>query len=222
MVKKALTPPTKQALAFERLRHDILRGRLRPGDRLVIDRIAGELGISAIPVREALRQLEKQGLVEIRPHAGARVSDIPESAIEEIFGMLEVLETASCRLGLSRLKPDCFAEMERLCAKMECASSPERWQQLNRVFHEYLPGRAGLSRLEQALRRVGEDWERLRRLRFSAGQREDQARADRQHREIVCALRKGDGEGAANLLRRHNREALRLYVPAAAEPPSQG
>nr|MDA3874971.1 GntR family transcriptional regulator [Kiritimatiellia bacterium] len=94
---------TKQQAAYQQLRKVIMSGELQPGTRLVIDKIALDFEVSAIPVREALGQLEKEGLVVIRPHAGAVVTDIPESAIEEIFAMLEVLETVSCRLGIEKL-----------------------------------------------------------------------------------------------------------------------
>jgi DNA-binding GntR family transcriptional regulator len=203
---------TKQQAAYQHLRASIMSGELQPGTRLVIDKIAVEFGISAIPIRESLGQLEKEGLVEIRPHAGAVVTDIPESAIEEIFAMLEVLETVSCRLGILKLDESALSSLENLVSQMEGCTHPEIWLKLNRNFHESLPGLAGLNRLEEQMVRVGEDWERLRRLRFSEHGGEDKARADRQHREFLLALKTQNLEAAIEVIQQHNREALRQYV----------
>ncbi len=203
---------TKQQAAYQQLRSAIMSGHLKPGMRLVIDTIAAEYGISAIPIRESLGQLEKEGLVEIRPHAGAVVTDIPESAIVEIFAMLEVLETVSCRLGIEKLDETALSYLEDLVSQMEGCTDPETWLTLNRSFHESLPQLAGLPRLVEQMVRVGEDWQRLRRLRFSDHRGEDKARADRQHRAFLGALKAKDLSGAIEIIQQHNREALQQYV----------
>jgi DNA-binding GntR family transcriptional regulator len=204
--------PTKQQVVYRSLREQLLAGTLVPGERLVIDRIAESHNVSAIPVREALSQLEREGLVEIRPHAGAVVTDIPASAIKEIFALLEAFETVSCRLGISRLSVKDIAFLRDLAAKMEKTKDPETWLNLNRLFHESVPRLARLPRLEEQMVRVGESWERLRRLRFSDHKGEDKARADRQHLLLVRALEHGDEEAALEVIRKHNREALEQYT----------
>ncbi|MEX2608265.1 MAG: GntR family transcriptional regulator [Kiritimatiellia bacterium] len=203
---------TKQQAAYQQLRAAIMSGQYQPGTRLVIDKIAVEFGISAIPIRESLGQLEKEGLVEIRPHAGAVVTDIPESAIVEIFAMLEVLETVSCRLGIEKLDASAVSVLENLVSQMEGCADPETWLTLNRNFHESLPRLAGLPRLEEQMVRVGEDWERLRRLRFSDHRGEDKARADRQHRAFLLMLKAKNLPGTVEVIQQHNREALQQYV----------
>ncbi|MGA0334075.1 MAG: GntR family transcriptional regulator [Kiritimatiellia bacterium] len=203
---------TKQQAVYQALRKEIMAGQLKPGSRLVIDKIAMNLDVSAIPVREALSQLEKEGLVVIRPHAGAVVTDIPESAIEEIFALLEALETVSCRLGIRRLTPEHLARLRRISQSMDEAPGQEQWLTLNREFHQALPALAGLPRLEDQMIRVGEDWERLRRLRFSDRKGEDFQRANLQHREFVQALEEQDLERAEQMIRLHNREALAQYI----------
>jgi DNA-binding GntR family transcriptional regulator len=189
-----------------------MSGKLPPGTRLVIDRIANDLNISAIPVREALTQLEKEGLVEIKPHAGAIVTDIPKSAIEEIFALLEALETASCRLGIQKLSPEDLSELTQIAENMEEAKTSEKWLTLNRNFHEALPRFSGLKRMEEQMIRVGEDWERLRRLRFSDHKGEDLKQANKQHRDFLKALKEKDFEKAEQVIRLHNREALKQYM----------
>lgn len=204
-------PPTKQQAVYRSLREQLLAGELEPGQRLVIDRIAEAHGVSAIPVREALGQLEREGLVEIRPHAGAVVTDIPVSAVQEIFALLEAFETVSCRLGIGRLTENDFGFLRNLAVQMEKTTDPEAWLNLNRLFHESVPRLAGLPRLEEQMVRVGESWERLRRLRFADHKGEDKARADLQHLQLVRALEKGEEDSALEIIRTHNREALKQY-----------
>ena len=209
---EATGTPTKQQTVYRSLRKDILTAQLKPGERLVIDRIAEAHQVSAIPVREALSQLEREGLVEIRPHAGAMVTDIPASAIQEIFALLEAMEVVSCRLGMTRLTTNDLSFLKDLADKMEETEDAEDWLNLNRLFHESVPRLAGLPRLEEQIVKVGESWERLRRLRFAGRKGEDKARADRQHHELVEALTNRDEEAAIQVIQDHNREALNLYM----------
>jgi DNA-binding GntR family transcriptional regulator len=203
---------TKQQAAYHNIRTGIMTGKLRPGTRLVIDKIALELEVSAIPVREALSQLEKEGLVVIKPHAGAVVTDIPESAIEEIFGLLEALETASCRLGIKRVNGEILGQLSEIADQMDGSRDADQWLMLNRQFHQSLPRLTGLTRLEELMIRVGEDWERLRRLRFADRKGEDLQRANQQHRAFLQALKDQDQAAAEKIIQMHNREALRQYV----------
>ena len=203
---------TKQQAAYQNIRTGIMTGKLRPGTRLVIDKIALELEVSAIPVREALSQLEKEGLVVIKPHAGAVVTDIPESAIEEIFGLLEALETASCRLGIKRVNGEILGQLSEIADQMDGSRDADQWLMLNRQFHQSLPRLTGLTRLEELMIRVGEDWERLRRLRFADRKGEDLQRANQQHRAFLQALKDQDQAAAEKIIQMHNREALRQYV----------
>jgi len=204
--------PTKQQAVYRSLREQLLFGNLPPGERLVIDRIAEAHNVSAIPVREALSQLEREGLVEIRPHAGAVVTDIPASAVKEIFALLEAFETVSCRLGMSKLTESDFRFLHDLAQQMKKTEDLGEWLNLNRLFHESVPRLAGLPRLEEQMVRVGESWERLRRLRFADHKGEDKARADRQHVQLVRALEKGDEDASLELIRKHNRGALEQYM----------
>ena len=210
-MKKSVTSLTKQQAAYQSLRRGIMSGTLKPGVRLVIDKIALELDISAIPVREALGQLEKEGLVEIRPHSGSVVTDIPESAIEEIFALLEALETASCRLGIHKLTSSGLKKLSDISDRMAAAPDAETWLTLNREFHQTLPALTGLTRLEELMIRVGEDWERLRRLRFADRKGEDHFLANEQHREFLQALEDKDIAWAEAIIQKHNRNALAQY-----------
>jgi len=205
---------TKHQLAYRQIRNAIQEGSLKPGERIVISTFSSELGMSSIPIREAIGQLAREGLLTLRPHAGAVVSDIPLHAIEEIFALLESLEIAAIRLALPKLTEPSIQSLEALCGRMESTEDVAEWAKLNRKFHERIPDRVGLERVGKFLVRVGEDWERLRRLRFSEADSEDIAEANRQHREFVDLLRSGRLPPIEKWIREHNRHALKKYKAA--------
>jgi DNA-binding GntR family transcriptional regulator len=88
---------TKQELVYRRLRDDIMRCQLAPGQRLVIDELARRLSMSAIPVREALHLLQSEGLVVNVPHVGATVAPIAPASVHEVFTIMEGLELVAAR-----------------------------------------------------------------------------------------------------------------------------
>ena len=100
---------SKKDAITDALRQAITKGAFRPGERLVIDELASQFGASAIPVREALQQLQAEGLVTIQPYVGATVTAIEAGLIIEIFELLEALELisgrAACRQRGSGLAP---------------------------------------------------------------------------------------------------------------------
>ncbi len=219
MIQLTPTPvPTKQQVARDALRTKIISGDFQPGDRLIIDQIARQLGMSAIPIREALTQLQREGLVTIRPHAGAVVSDVPLQAMAEIFSLLEALETAALSLVPADTWPVIIVEMERLCLVMESPADHRTWLHANRDFHACTPRLAGLSRILEALTRAGEEWERLRNLRFAHTPPEDLATANQEHREFVHLLRTGTLDQQAAWIHRHNRRALERYLRSVPPP----
>src|SRR5512137_2033776 len=94
---------TKEDYAYAVLRAAILRCEMKPGDRLVIDTLSTQLGISPIPIRAALQRLQAQGLVEITPHTGAVVSEIPLGNIEQVSLVLERLELMGFEFAAPRV-----------------------------------------------------------------------------------------------------------------------
>ena len=92
---------TKEDYAYEALRSAILRCEMKPGDRIVIDTLSAELGISPIPLRAALQRLQAESLVEITPHTGAVVSKLSPANIEQVSQVLERLELMGFELAAS-------------------------------------------------------------------------------------------------------------------------
>ena len=98
-------PATKQAFVYQTLHSAIMRGELAPGARLRTGDIAQRLGVSVIPVREALQMLHSERLVESAPHVGARVARISRDSIIEVFTVMEGLELVATRTAAERMTP---------------------------------------------------------------------------------------------------------------------
>lgn len=128
---------TKQEHAYRVLREQIAQGVLLPGQRLIVNRLANEIGTSAVPVREALLRLEAEGLVTITPHVGAVVIHITGQMIEMTLESLAVLEGYATRLAAERAGA-ILPALERHHEAMKASATKEDWGRFsfeNREFH---------------------------------------------------------------------------------------
>lgn len=212
LTSEKTTVLTKQQYAYQSLRKQILSGELKPGDRIIIDTVAGSLEMSPIPVREAISQLAREGLIAIRAHASAVVTDVPLHTIEEIFALLEALQLAAARLSLSAVDDACLAELSACCDRMEAAGELSEWVGHNRQFHEALPRYANLERITEMLVKTGEDWERLRQLNFAGVATSDMSHSNAEHRELLGLLKDRKLRPVEKWIREHNRRALKQYL----------
>src|SRR5919204_67381 len=124
---------TKQEFVYQTLRAAILACELQPEERLVIDDLARRLGVSIIPVREALQMLQADGLVVNVPHVGAAVAAISRESIVDVFTVLEGLELVSTRLVAEQAPPEALESLEKCVAMMdECVAAGrfDRWADL--------------------------------------------------------------------------------------------
>ncbi len=228
-----VTHRSKKDHVVASLRRDILDGVLAPGARLIIDELASSYGVSPIPVREALQQLQSDGYVVIQPYAGAKVAAIEIDAIHEIFALLESLEVISGRAACERMGDADLDELERLVARLDdLVDDPDRWAHENLTLHEFICAKAGTHLVEALLRKAMEHWDRLRRYYFKDVFSHRLRESQQEHREIVRALRTRDGDLVERIIREHNQTALAAYVghisrgtdpgraaPARARPP---
>ncbi len=136
---------TKQDYAYRVMKEKISSGVLLPGQRIVVNRVANDIGTSAIPVREALVRLESERLVTIRPHIGAIVALLTKSTVLETLENLAVLEGYATRLALPRAH-EIRSELEAADADMLAAIDQEDWETFsarNRTFHFTIYGVCG-------------------------------------------------------------------------------
>jgi DNA-binding GntR family transcriptional regulator len=192
---------TIQEVVAEALRDAIVTGRLKGGERLHQDGIASRLGVSRMPVREALRQLESEGLVVFTPHRRVSVVALSADELREIYQIRTALELLALDLAVPRMSPHDLAALGDLLEQMDRVTDPGRWLDLNRAFHRTLyraSGRARLCALIDSLRGNVE-----RYLRIYVSGREHRARAQAEHRRIVRACRRRQAAAAKKALHRH-------------------
>jgi DNA-binding GntR family transcriptional regulator len=195
---------TVTTLAADRLREKILRGDYPEGVPLRQDALASELGVSRIPVREALRQLEVEGLVTFSPHVGAVVSTLSLGEIVELFDVRAVLEVDVLRRAIPRMT---VADLERAAEILDAyelafqAGDVGAWGVLNWRFHSTLLGAADRPLTMNLLQTLHNQSDRYTRLQLSLTHGE--SRANEEHRAILLAVRNGDVAGACTVLYDH-------------------
>lgn len=206
---------TKGAMVYQVLRQAIMGCQLRPGQRLIIDEIAQQLGVSHIPVREALQLLASEGLVETIPHSGATVAAISRDTLAEVFALKEGLELVATRIAAARLTPADLAALVALLAEMDTALSEgrhERWAELNSPFHRRIARLTGMPLLEEMTDRALDLWDRVRRYYFTSVVDPRVEQAQREHHAIVAAMRERDEAELDRLVKAHNRSAFAAYM----------
>jgi len=206
---------TKQQYVYEVVRHAILRCEYIPGARLVIDELARRLDISIIPIREALRLLESEGLIVNIPHVGPTVAPVSHASVVEIFTILEGLEVVSTRAAARGGSPRRFRELDRLVREMDLAlaeNRPGAWADLNSEFHLAISRLCAMPMLEQMLHRALDHWDRVRRHFFRGVLLKRAAEAQREHHRILSQIKSGDLDRLERTIRAHNQRALAAYT----------
>ncbi|GAB4560189.1 MAG: GntR family transcriptional regulator [Anaerolineae bacterium] len=204
---------SKKDLVYDSLRAAILQGDLRPGERLIIDDLAAELGVSQIPVREALQQLQADGFVTIEPYVGATVADLQAEGIVEIFALLEAMESISSQIAAQRMTEQDLAEIEAHLRAMDgMVTDLDQWSEANIQLHQLLCEKAGTRLVGMLMRKVADHWERMRRIYLNDVFAYRVADAQREHWLILEALKSRDLERIAQIVREHNRAARQAYV----------
>lgn len=214
-------PKTMAAAATDEIRRRILTGDLPPGFQLRQDVLAEELGVSRIPLREALVQLEAEGLVRIAPHRGAVVSEISPPEIAEMFELRSLLEPTLLRGSAPRLDCSDYQRLEANIAEYAAEiriGNVGRWGELNRAFHLLLYGRAERPNTLAIVANLLDRSDRSARLQLSLTGGVE--RSQKEHTEIVRLCVIGEVEAACGLLRSHidNAAASLLASLAKAAP----
>jgi DNA-binding GntR family transcriptional regulator len=202
-------------LVAEVLREAITGGHLRANDPLPQDEIAAQLRVSHIPVREALRQLQSEGLVTYQPNRGATVSALSAQEIQEIYEIRAILETAAIRRATPRLSGATLARAARILDAAEAATDGATWGSLDVEFHQLVYELRDRPRLQELiaglLRRVDRYW--LTHGLMLTHRRQ----FEREHRSLLAALEARDAERAATLLQEHLAGASGHLIAALGE-----
>ena len=207
---------TKNVAVYERLRQDIVKGKLKPGQKIVMRELAKELGLSETPIREAIRRLESEGYLRFTPHMGALVSELDEQELVEIFLIRIELEALATRLAAPSLTDKDIDFLKRKNREMETTRQKGAYENLgglNREFHLRIYKAAPYPRLYKM---IGDLWETFERSQSVFAYVPERATtAVEEHRELIRVLKQRDGDLAGGLMKRHKEnalEALKRYV----------
>ena len=214
-------PKTAQEAVLVEIRRQLLDGRLAPGDAVRPDAMGEALGVSAVPVREALRILEGEGHVNYRPHRGYVVADLDVDDLIEIYRIRELLETEAVRQAIPRLRADAVVRLREIVREMdEAHDDVMALTAVNRRFHFTVFEAAEMPQLVRVLRILWDSSDRYR-LRYLMSP-ENRQRVHDQHHRMMQALAEGDVEAFIAESRQHRSHAIAALAEAfrVAEPDS--
>lgn len=204
-VKKEVTDKySLRGRVFHKIREDILSGRYKVKEELREVAIGEEMGVSRTPVREAFRQLELEGLIQIVPNKGAYVTGITAKDIRDIYMMRSLLEGLCAKWATENITREQMEEMEENIFLSEFHASKghtEQMAELDNRFHEILYEACNSKMLEHALKDYHQYVLRVRKKTLSTKTRSTASNAE--HKKIMEAIKAGDGELAEKLANSH-------------------
>jgi DNA-binding GntR family transcriptional regulator len=206
-------PRTVRDALVETLRDEIVRGDLVPGQFLRLEEIASRFDVSTMPVREALRDLEAEGLVTSFRHRGAMVTKLSAEELQDIYDIRAMLEEMATRLAVPLVTRATLAEMYALVEQMdEQQGDVAAHVRLNHQFHLTLYAATGRSHLCELTRMLRYRTQHYLHLFTVEVQSDNLPQTLEEHRAILEACERGDAEGAATTMRDHVAQVGRAIV----------
>ena len=212
-------PPLLSQMIFDLLRERVISGQLAPGERLNEIVLQQELDTSRSPIREAIRRLELEGLVEIRPRRGAFVRQLSAEDMREAVEVRAQLEALAAALAAERRTTAQLGRMESLLEEMDeslASKDIERYTQAHHRFHQCLAEASGNQTLERHLRLVAQPFTTLRLTYIYLVRQGPHSEAN--HRCLLEALSSKDSERAGELANQHVLALLELEPEVSQEP----
>jgi len=204
---------TKSQIAYHAIKADIVSGKYKPKQRIFVSRVAKQFGFSEIPVREALKQLESEGIIQNQPHVGVIVTSFEIDDYEKLSQVRAPLEGLATRLAAENLDARVINLLEKLIVKMENAIRSKNYEKLpplDREFHQTIYSACGN---EYLYKFITEIWDlSFRNPGVFAFIPERARKSLPEHRKILQALKKRDGTLAEKLIleqKENSRKAFR-------------
>ncbi|MGF6376918.1 DNA-binding GntR family transcriptional regulator [Clostridiales Family XIII bacterium PM5-7] len=204
-------------IVYEHLKFQILTGKITPGTRMMEVELAEEMGVSRTPIREAIRKLEKEGMVSIEPRRGAYASDISMKDMVDILEVREDLEGLAASLAAERITEEQVEELRRITKGYSEAiqnSDTEKIIQFDEKFHKHIVGCTGNNTLIQLSETIQELALRFRYLYYDDFSR--YVNMPVEHKEIIDAITSGDAQTARVVADEHVKK-LKDFVMKAGE-----
>lgn len=193
--------------AYEQIYQAIIRGEIKPGDRLRETDLAEQIGLSRTPIREAIRKLESDGIVEHQPRVGAMVKKLSQQEIVELYEMRIVIEQTAAQMAAKHISDAEVATLRAINAEIAEGDTPDVSAKLNRDFHDCILHAARNRYLALSFQGLAHQF-----VLLGATTIESQSRVSEvveQHDEIVQALQDRDPEAVTVAMRAHMETSLR-------------
>ncbi len=199
---------------YQELRRRILSGELVAGYRLVIDALAREFGVSPIPVREAIRRLEAEDLVDFQPNVGAQVSRIDEKTYEEVLTVEARLEGWATALAAPHLTPDDYQILRTVARHMDQTlddADLRTYGELNRQFHQTIRQRCPNRYLVELIATCAAKLDRVRSNMFTLVPERARASLQEHYQILQSLVEKAPAEVLERLVEGHQLQTLESY-----------
>jgi DNA-binding GntR family transcriptional regulator len=206
-------------MTYEVIRESILKGVFEPGERLRQDQLANMIGVSRIPVRSALLQLESEGLITFHPYRGAVVNKLTVDDMREIYEIRVVLETHALRKAIGAMTPERLEHLEQLARELNAISDGEEFLSRRMDFFSELYDGAHQARLVGMIERL-----RAEAAHYWLERHVDYVRGpgQRDHMQVLEFIRAGDTKGAVRWLREHLETVCNELVALMEEDERSG
>ena len=201
---------TKNLVVYEKLRQKIIKGKLQPGQKLVMASLAKTFSCSETPVREAIRRLESDGYVNFTPHSGAIVTKIDDRELSEIYLIRISLEALATRLAVPFISRNDVAWLEKKNHEMKMAVKKNRYERLavlNKEFHLRIYKTAPYPRLYKMVSDLWDAFERWPSIFSYVPERA--ASAIHEHEQIIEALSTADIDRADSLMKEQKKNTMK-------------
>ncbi len=203
------------------LRDEIIGGKLAPGERIMQEELASRFGSSRLPVREALRILESEGLVTLRPNSGAWVAQIDRQECIDIYKIRECVEPLAIAESMPNLRNVDLQRLEGIQAEIDHGTDVERFLTLDRELHLLTYSGCRIETLNAMVERFWNTTQHYRRAYTTAIGRDRRWVINAEHRLLIEAIKQVDIEGAKTVVWSHiRRTRLELTRHLFAEPDS--
>lgn len=203
-------PPTAQELALLALREAIGSGELQPAQQVVQEDLSAIFGVSRVPLREALKTLEAEGLVTYFPHRGYFVTELSVADLREVYRLREILEAEALTLAVQECTTADLDVIEGLLVELEQVVADGRdvraMTARNRAFHFAIFDAARRPRLTRLIRQLWDATDVYRSVYFQA--EANRTRIAREHRAMLKALRQGDAQALIEIQSTHRANAV--------------
>jgi len=207
--KKFTRPPTAQQAVLAELRRAILEGDLEPGSQLIQETVAEKLGVSRVPVREAMRILQGEGQISYTPHRGYFITELSLDELEEIRRIRELLEEEAVVKAMPNLRDEDVAVMAEAYQEMELTGADGDIAAMNAAhtrFHFALLSASGMTRLIRILRQLWDAADPYRAVYH--GEEASRRAAQKQHAALLRAAKHRDTERAIKILHDHRQQTI--------------